>query len=348
MAYMHGRTVHSPAAPGTVAAYRRRSSMERAIGEFGVLEQAGPNVAVSKGEFGRALRGLGIPNAVVKLLKLSPTFRKMIATLDKRYVYIWNPAETQHRRLLPQTSADGLVTSGTFKGRRIINVQESQTGSTFEPYTSPDNPGYYDLISIKKPAASETGEWLEVIAHETAHAFHAVNPPAPSSAKGAADRIRAAVAEEIATRRIEAAVLSEILKTASGRRTLAGFAPSTGSSIRRVVERDFFPSPLRRTYLEHFVLIELLRQAIERENLTDHELEAKNKEISRIPIRGWRTRKFPSDYSKIRFWMRVIDFRWRRAMQLHRPGTVEFARLKEQILQEHANAFFSKLIGYTR
>ena len=57
---------------------------------------------------------------------------------------------------------------------------------------------------------------------------------------------------------------------------------------------------------------------------------------------------FSSDYSKVRFWMRVIDFRWQRAMQLRRPGTVEFARLKEQILQEHANAFFGKLIGYTR
>ena len=246
---------------------------------------------------------------------------KMIATLDKRYVYIWNPAETQHRRLLPQTSIDGLVTSGTFKGRRIINVDQSKTGSMFERYTSPDNPGYYDLISIKKPAASETGGWLEAISHETAHAFHAVNRPS-SSSENATDRIRDAVAEEITTRRIEGAVLSEILKTASGRRILVNFAPSTGSLIRGVVERDFFPSPLRRTYLELFVLNELMRQAIQREKLTDRDqLRAKNEEVSRIPLRGWRSRKFMSEYSKIRFWMRVIDFRWQRAMQLRQPGT---------------------------
>jgi hypothetical protein len=164
-----------------------------------------------------------------------------------------------------------------------------------------------------------------------------------------ADRIRAAIAEEIATRRIERAVLSDILKTASGRRALAGFAPSTGDAVQRVVERDFFPSSLRRTYLEHFVLSELMRNAMEREKLTDlRELESKDEEISRIPIHGWRTRKFTSDYSKIRFWMRVIDFRWRRLMALRKPGNIEFAQLKEQILQEHANAFFGGLIGYTR
>ena len=61
MAYLQGRTMHGPAVLGTGAAYRSRSSIERAIGDFEALEQTGTNVAVSNGEFGRALRGLGIP-----------------------------------------------------------------------------------------------------------------------------------------------------------------------------------------------------------------------------------------------------------------------------------------------
>jgi hypothetical protein len=141
------QTADRPTVPGANAPYRRRSSMERAIGELGALEQAGSNLT---GEFGRALRHLGIPGLVVKLLKLSPTFMKMVRTLDRRYIHIWNRAHTRHRQL-PDTSAHGVVRSGRFAGRRIIEVKESQTGSTFEPYAPPNRHGWYDLISIKKP-----------------------------------------------------------------------------------------------------------------------------------------------------------------------------------------------------
>jgi hypothetical protein len=113
------------------------------------------------------------------------------------------------------------------------------------------------------------------------------------------------------------------------------------------VERDFFPLALRRTYLEHCVLVDLAQTAIKKEGLDSAAIRAKDQEVGRLPLQGWRARKFTSDYAKVRFAMRVIDFRWARVHVLRRPGTLEFERLKEQVLQENANAFFGGLAMYT-
>ena len=328
----------------TQARSRTPATVQRTTGEFEPLQEAATASRVTNGEFGRTLSRIGIPANVVDLLKSSKTFMMMAGKLDNRYVSIWHPTQNRHRRL--DTSAGGVVTSGTFTGRRVLDVQESSTGSMFESYGSPDNAGYYDAIRIKKPARAETLRWIEVIAHETGHAFNLVTRTSPPAAK-MADRIRDAIADEIVTRKIEAAVVSEIMQTTQGSQQLKGQTPNTGATDPATVERDFFPTPLRRTYLEQFVLGELMREAINREGLTDSQVKAKNREVESIPLKGWRSRAFSSDYSKFRFWLRVIDFRWRRLMELRRPGTPEFERLKETILQENANAFFGGLVGYT-
>jgi hypothetical protein len=320
---------------------RTRESTERTLGEFEALHSTG---SVTSGQFGTTLSRLGISQKVVDLLKLSKTFMTMAVTLDKRYVSIWLPTQDRHRQL--NTSPDGVVVTGPFTGRRVLDVQESSTGSMFEPYDSPDNTGYYDAIRIKKPDPAQTLRWIEVIAHETGHAFNLINRNSPPAAK-MADRIRAAIAEEIATRKIETSVVSEIMKTTLGGQQLKGQTPNSGGTAPHTVERNFFPTPLRRTYLEHFVFSELIRKAINREGLSEFQIKAKNREIEGIPLKGWRSRTFSSDYSKFRFWLRVIDFRWRRLMQLHRPGTPEFERGKEIVLQENASAFFGGLIRYT-
>ncbi len=322
---------------------RTRESIERTLGEFAALQEPSTG-SMTSGQFGTTLSRLGIPQKVINLLKLSKTFIAMAVTLDARYVSIWLPTQDRHRLL--DTSPDGVVRTGLFTGRRVLDVQESSTGSMFETYDSPDNTGYYDAIRIKKPDQAQTLRWIEVIAHETGHAFNLVKRSSPPAAK-MADRIRAAIADEIATRKIEATVVSEIMKTTLGGQQLKGQTPNTGGTASHTVERDFFPTPLRRTYLEHFVFSELIREAINREGLSQLEIKAKNREIERIPLKGWRSRIFSSDYSKFRFWLRVIDFRWGRLMQLHRPGTPEFERGKEIVLQENSNAFFGGLIRYT-
>src|SRR5262249_2283086 len=287
---------------------------------------------------------IGMPASVVAMLRSSATFMAMAKTLDSRYVSIWDPALNIHRRL--NTSADGVVLpTSSFAGRRVLNVEESSTGSMFETFTSPDNTGLYDAIRVKKPDPADTLSWVEVIAHETGHAFNFVTRPSPSVTM--ADRIRDAISDEIATRQIENTVVLEIMRTTAGARQLAGQTRSTGSTNRPIVERDFFPTPQRRTNLEHFVLMELIRAAINREGLSDTQMKAKDKEVQDMDLKGWRARTFTSDYSRFRFWLRVIDFRWRRLEQLHRPGTRAFERVKEIVLQENANAFFGGLVRYT-
>ena len=221
-----------------------------------------PPPQVTAGEFGKALASIDPPAVVTTLLRLSKTFMDIAATLDKRYVYLWHPTENRHRRLV--TSDNGIVTTGDFAGRRVLDVKKNPAGSWFQPFEDPDNTGYYDVIWIEKPGQREIGSWIEIIAHEATHACHLATRTSAMPAK-LADFVKASIAEEIETRRIEALVLKEIGKTTAGKRELAGFVPSTGSTDAHEVERDFFPSQLRRTYLEHFVLSKLARDAIKRE-----------------------------------------------------------------------------------
>lgn len=321
--------------------------------------------AVTSGEFGTALKWFTntfcVPDGVMKLLKGSPKFMAIANTLDGKYIAsVGRDLEFAERP--PDdwphvwgVTPNGVLTKGTYrgsnvKGRRVLDVIGSLTGSSFSSAGSPDTPQPSDTIFLKRPTetsgAGEIGGWIEVIAHESIHAHHWVtrttSPPATLVA-----RVRANIAEEIATRREETGIVSQIQATWLGKQLLKGFVPNAGATDVARVERDFYPSALRRTYLEHFFLLGLAQEAIHRERLTAQDIDKQNKEVDRIPIMGWRDRKFSSEYSKLQFWLRVIDFRWQQASKLKREGTPEFEKLKEQVLHEHANAFFGGVISYT-
>lgn len=319
----------------------------RTVGEFGALQEA--NLNVTNGEFGRTLGQIGMPPAVVTLLRLSKKFMTMMGTLDQRYISIWHPSKHVHRS--PETldlSDDGFVTRPPFNGRRVIEVQEdySRSGSKFTPYDPVNSQGIYDLIQILKPSQGDTGMWISVTAHETGHAFNLVTRTRPPANNKAA-RIRHAILDEIEARDIECEVITEIVRTPQGARALRGFSHNVGGTDPHVVERDFFPSALRRTYLEQFVLSELMREAVKLEKLTNNQIAAQNQQVDALPMNGWRSRRFSSNYSKLRFWSRVIDFRWQQLMKQQQTGTPAFERVKEQVLQENANAFFGGIISYT-
>jgi hypothetical protein len=95
------------------------------------------------------------------------------------------------------------------------------------------------------------------------------------------------------------------------------------------------------------VLSELAHEAIKRERLSDEARKAKNVEVASLPIKGFRSRKFASDYAKFRFALRIIDVRWERLRTIHRSDPNAFQRGKETVLQENANAFFGGSITYT-
>jgi len=336
--------------PALLAASVIAPRTSRFVGDSGFLGDPyalgqTPPPQVTDGEFGKALASLDPPPTMTRLLRLSKTFMDMARTLDKKYVYLWHPAGGRHRTL--DTSTAGVVKSGGVAGRRVLDIRKSLTGGArFEPYQSPDNTGYYDVIWIDKPTQGDTGRWIEIVAHETGHAFHMVTPKSAPPVK-LVSRICADVTEEITTRRIESLVVSEIQKTTVGARELKGFTFDNGGTDPDVVERDFYPAQLRMTYLEHFVLGERMRDAVQSEGLDAEGVKAKISEAAGAPLKGWRSRKLSSEYARLRFALRVIDLRWRRLKELHGSNAAAFARTKEQVLQEHANAFFGGAFAYT-
>ncbi len=99
----------------------------------------------------------------------------------------------------------------------------------------------------------------ERVAHETTHAFNRVTRliKLPSNATRA-ERISAAIDEELETRKQTNKILSEIKTASKGKIDFV-----RASTERWAVERDFFPGKRRRTYLEHFVFSDLIREQVE-------------------------------------------------------------------------------------
>jgi hypothetical protein len=226
-------------------------------------------------------------------------------------------------------------------------------------------------------SASVLAQWIAAIAHETVHAFNFVTatgaPPATIPL-----RVAAAIQEEAATRVTEAKILAEIgaMQGAGLRNALKAMAASTAPYF---IQRNFFPGNDRRTYFEHFVLNERMLEAIQREKLKPADIERINKEIDAIdlkhrPLDKNLTDPFPiyydpgtpagkpqgsgispkalfktiaTDYGKFRFWLRVIDARWKHLIATR--GTVP--RLsdpeREKVAQQHAKAFFGGLSAYS-
>jgi hypothetical protein len=325
---------------------------------------------VSNGEFGTALKHFTstycVPDDVPKLLKGSTSFLQIVNQLDQKYIARVGPDVElieipEDWETVWGATADGRMTKGTHRGfsvigRRMIEILQDFNNSHFSPAGSLEGNALIDTIWIRQPPnaatgvgqkvdAAEIGDWIGNIAHESFHAFRRVTRTGPPAAK-LVDRVRDAIAEEILTRQTEAKIVSEIKKTADGGKILKTFIPPKQPTSEAAVQRDFFPSKLRRTYLEHFLLGELMFEAIRREKLDPIDIQKRDSEVEKLPLAGWRARKFSSDYSRLRFALRVIDFRWRQAEKLQKPNTPGFERLKEQVLIEHANAFFGGLIAY--
>jgi hypothetical protein len=206
----------------------------------------------------------------------------------------------------------------------------------------------------------QDGSFIEVLAHETAHAHNLVTgtgrpalPPNPTTAQS----IAASVQEEAFTRGRETRVLGEV--TPGG--GLRGFTPSAGSTVPREVERSRISGEPRSTYLEKFFFDIRIREA--RQLITDVEAARLERIVRGIPLNPANVDQFvdrhamilffnpdigiydivTAPYGKWLFWRRVIDERWRVFDQ--RPNITDAER--EIVLQEHAAAFFDGGIGYT-
>jgi D-alanyl-D-alanine carboxypeptidase len=319
-------------------------------------------IAVTPGAFGRTLRRFAaewtVPDSVLWLLQRSPTYVAIAKDLDDHYVEgnLQKPSDAG-----PQ-SADGVFTAGSNRGRRRIYFHPSSHGSFFSPYGDPDNSLAGDVIWLQRPAGTgdptapttlqQRGQWLEMIAHESAHAARLVRGQRRSGGTPA-ERVRSAIDDEIATRGVERRIVDE-LRAKFPR--FAAYRPTTGSRDRAQVERDTFPGEQRRTYLEHFVLGELLAAA--RREVTDEQAKQYANIVGRIslgsppftpllslqPTFVHRTRGriplFRLRYPNVLLALRVIAARWQAA-----AGADE--TVLERMRQEHAAAFFDGLVRYT-
>jgi hypothetical protein len=350
--------------------------------------QVPTQVVVSNGEFGKALahfaRDAGLPNTVPWLLRQSAAFNAIVKVLDAKYLHFERPGG------LPSqwgdvwaVGLDGVFTKGPHVGRRMLSIRKVGEGTVFESVFSADNPDPMDVIRIETPssrpsALDRAGEWLERIVHESIHAHRHVLG-LRSSGSTPAERIQGSIEDEIETRKKEGQIVNDLRKRFP---KFGRYEPTTGSTARGEVERDFFPGRLRLTYLEHFVLIERLKEAREKLEATfvqnkrsrnaAEEIAAYDAFVDRIPLEKNplesymvadpvftrpdrdKSARFAVDYPRLRLIRRIIGARWRSVqdLALNVPGNPKLQQTRrdhiEKMRQEHARLFFADLAGYTK
>jgi hypothetical protein len=334
------------------------------------------DLPVTTGEFGNALARFAkighIPNAVTWFLQRSPTYALIIKALDSKYLHLNRGGVPTFWETDWAANDEGVFTKGPHVNRRMISIELSFNGSFFQPYRSPGNPLSADVISLQKPPSqspdpttptnfNEWGQWIEIIAHESVHAWRHVLGKRRAG-NTVADRVRSGIEDEIATRKWEGKIVNELRNQFAN---LRPYRPTTGSIQPWAVERDIFPGKLIRNYLEHFALGERLYEA--RNQLSDVEVQKYDDFVKRIdlgkrPIASYLTAKpkfvnprskdkdvvssFEQAYPNLLLALRVIDARWRSVKDLDRRDLYRDREL-EKMRQEHAKAFFDG-IAYTK
>jgi len=338
---------------------------------------------ISAGEFGRALRthlqttsapklSMEIRRDIIRFLRLSRRFMRMVHEVDRKYIAFdaanWPTTWAEDWGL-----RNGLLTRGRHRGRRLLEFNHSMVGSSFTAAGNLDARNLADILAFRDPEHAQTsgsltrldrvGRWIEDIGHETVHAFHFVTSTRARPATLAA-RVRASLEEESATRQEEKKIVNEIRRRS---KRFSKFAGSSRSTMIRSIERDFFPSAMRRTYLEHFVLTGLLQEATSKTPAADRAridqrvdaIPLENRPLSDYlkdrPLKFFdpKLKKFlvfSSDYGRLRFILRIIDARWRQLEQSGLvEGTMEHGKEKERILRGHWRAFFGgSKVGYSK
>ncbi|HET9012267.1 MAG TPA: hypothetical protein VFN38_10670, partial [Gemmatimonadaceae bacterium] len=260
---------------------------------------------VTEGPFGLALARFTDAACdstfVSSVLVASPTFVAMVKELDKRYVGLGTRQLCRTNKAgasepIPwqdefKPDANGVLTKGPFKGRRVIEFVASKDGSYFAASGSMDSNVEWDTIAIQDHppgksahAAASKAARVHHIAHETAHAFRFVTGANGPRGATRAARIHQFIQDELETRKIEAKVIAEAAR-AKGGEFLQG-DDITGALDIDGVERSFGSGKLMMTYLEKAVLEELMIEAIRAlgPTATKQQIEAIDRAVDSVPI----------------------------------------------------------------
>jgi hypothetical protein len=230
------------------------------------------------------------------------------------------------------------------------------------------------VVNTAPQRGDAIAQLVAAIAHETVHAFNRVTGVTTSgSSLSRAKRAEAFIKEEIITREKEKAILKELLALKSGtkrvleileRKTKSkGLRGHIKSHIRTMVlsraevERDFL-SGTHLTYLETFVIEDLLQQSIRAEKLDSRTIRESTETVNNLLFIGsldrmlqsahpelltmdkdteLLTTHLPTQFAELLLVRRLIEEHW------NNFGTDE----RELVLQSHRNAFFPAEVEYT-
>lgn len=356
--FNHGQYQPQSQSGRHLLAHELTHTVQQGAGDAGVVRRAN----LSGGDFGMELHEfsqiIAIPAQVFTRLAQSSTFMNMVRALDRHYIGYHNKAVPNNWAFAWDPTKDGVFTKGPFPGRRLFWFMHDNAGSSFSTASALENPLGWDMINIQQPSTQgeqEIGDWIEIIGHETTHAFNRVKGNA-SPSKTALDRVTAAITDEVKTRATESKIVDEVMKI----NPLKKYTKGTASTDPAQAQRDMFPSKLKRTYLEQFVLSERIAAAITKESLTGDQIEQHNAKIDAMPLGGYGSMRmqfptmllhydksaklydvFHSDYDELRFIQRILDARWTEYLQ---DG--DDLDAKEDLLQMHAAAFFAGIASY--
>lgn len=327
-------------------------------------------VKLSNGHFGLAMSHISIPDAAIRLLRRSATFKQMAATLDGAYVdhRHWTKVSSSSNARL--NNAFRVVGGGNLNGRRVLYVGFDPAGSLFITGQSIESSNGWDIIRFSDALGqSHTIPWVRAIAHETAHAFARVTASGVAP-KTPVDRVGADVRDECNARTVEHRVIAEIRNTAAGKRALATHRVQP-PVLPCDCQRDWFPTLQMRSYLEHFVLgadweaaAKPLSDADRQKILTDVAAIPLNFSAKTHPpsmpvaiLRGTATvgsfaKQFPvlnSAAGQAAFVLRLVDASWRQLIAEVGEGSPTWTGGAHQLrLERHARLFFEIKVGYTR
>jgi hypothetical protein len=309
---------------------------------------------VTSGALGKALEEFtkqqGVPDKGIILLRKSPSFMKVAATIDSNYVWRGDSYKVDPTG---ETGPDGRLNKGPFTGKReLFDVLSGKP--SFQPFEAAPEPGRGkvsgDLIQIE---STEIPGFIQEIAHEATHAARFVSGTGPPP-KTIVDEVNAAITDEVETRKSEAQILGEIpAKDVKAR------VATVGSRQSAEVERDISPA-FGITYLENAFFAARLREAQVKDSITPEDAEKIRAEIEKDfqgkPLPTQKLHFKPqlgssglyelSDYGDIWFNRRLAQREWEEFNKNNKPSDPDFATQKEKLIQDHARRFLEGRVSY--
>jgi hypothetical protein len=306
-----------------------------------------------------------------RTLLTSSSFTRIVRRLNRSYAST-AVLEKAGGVIRFKPDADGLLTTGPFAGRRTLDFSELTDGNRFV------RAGSFQLSGASLPHSSDSifislgmgaivtdegrtraiARFVGSIAHEAVHAFHRVSSAGLPRSAPRDKKAQAFITEEIATRNKEKVILREIQKKAKSPhlRSLIKARAATIQLSRPAVERDFV-SGSRLTYLETFVLEDLIQESILKEGLLPLTVAQNMALVGRLvfdrPIDivlqsdhpEWHTRDPTEDRQTVFLPDTAVLLLRRRVLE------VDWANVgpdnKEKAVQRHAATDFPPEIRYT-